>query len=407
MALLVIVGGGIGGLAAALEAASGSWSKARGNEIIVLREPDDPAPRSEALRAHHWWHSGLHYARRADADLDFAARLGVVSNLMQKRLQFDLQQVPPGVMRIPQRGLALFSLAIQQLGIRSQVRKLSGEEARHLVGPAYQPGLEASYFEVPDRPVAEADVLAVLRTHARAHGIHLRDVPGGVRLSLHLDAPCRCLVEADGQELEPDALLLAAGCGLPGLLEQLGIERGAHQLVVDRTLSLVVTRPVFAASLVADYGGGWAATQLERERYVFTVGGSRQEDVPRARWAELPEDATRALRQRFEQVTRCDIEGQHRVVSSLEIRKRGVPAPAHARPLVERAPRSFPGVVWMLPGRAAMALATAQLAVAELPRPARAHRALANLPGHAWQAPIAMAHSRYYDAGSAARRGAP
>ena len=60
MALLVIVGGGIGGLAVALEAAGGAWSRARGNEVLVLRQPDASTPHAEALRGHAWWQSGLH-----------------------------------------------------------------------------------------------------------------------------------------------------------------------------------------------------------------------------------------------------------------------------------------------------------------------------------------------------------
>lgn len=396
MALLVIVGGGLGGLAVAIEAASGVWNRARGNDVLVLREPDVPLPRSEALRAPSWWHSGLHYARRVDADLDFAAQLGVMTRLAEQRFRLDVQRVPPGVMRIPQRGLARFSLAVQQLGMRSRVRKLEAAEAQRLLGPAYVPGSDGLYFEVPDRPFAEADVLAVLRMHARALGVHLREVESGAGLEVDPHAPCRCRVLAGGRALTPDALVLAAGSDTPGLLEQLGIERSYHQLVVERTTSLVVTKSLFSASLIADYGAGWTATQLERGRYVFTMSGLRKTEAERLS-PELSDAPARALRERFELVTRSSIAGHHRFITGLEVRKDGVADPAHARLLVERAPRAFPGVVWTLPGRATLALAAAQLAVALLPRPTRSHTALTPPPGRAWQAPIAMAHSRFYD----------
>ncbi len=406
MALLVIVGGGVGGVAAALAAATAGWNRARGNEIVLLREPDEPLPRSEALTSLAWWHSGLHYARRVDADLDFAAQLGTMARLTQQRLQLDLQQVPPGVMRVPQRGLALFFLAVQQLGIRSLVRKLPVAEARHLLGPAHRPGPEASYFEVPDRPFAEADLLVVLRQHARAHGVHLREVADGAHLVPDGAAPCRCKVVAGGLELEPDAMILAAGCGTPALLEQLGVERATHQLVLDRITMLVVTRPVFAASLIADYGAGWAATQLERGRYVFTTASSRDEDVPLREARYVAREHVARLREYFEEVTGCSIAGNHRAITSLELRRLGAPEPAHARAVIERAPRGYPGVLWMLPGRAPMALLAAQHAVADLPRPTRAHAALSALPGQPWQGPVAMAHSRYYERGQATGAGA-
>ncbi len=397
MALLVIVGGGLGGLAVAIEAASSLWHRARGNEVIVLREPDTPLPRCEALRAPSWWHSGLHYARRVDADLDFAAQLGVMTRLAEQRYRLDLQRVPPGVMRIPQRGLARFSLAVQQLGIRSRVRKLEAAEAQRLLGPAYLSSSDGLYFEVPDRPFAEADVLAVLRMHARALGVHLREIESGVSLEVDLGAPCRCRVIAGERELTPDALVLAAGADTPRLLEQLGIERSYHQLVVERTTSLVVTKSLFSASLVADYGAGWTATQLEQGRYVFTMSGLRKLEAERQSLDDFSDAPARALRERFELVTRTSITGHHRFVPGLEVRKEGVADPAHARLLVERAPRTFPGVLWTLPGRATLALAAAQLALAQLPRPTRSHASLAPPPGRMWQAPIAMAHSRYYD----------
>lgn len=397
MALLVIVGGGIGGLAVALEAAGGAWSRARGNEVLVLRQPDASTPHAEALRGHAWWQSGLHYARRTDADLDFAAQLSVMSRLMLDRLQLDLRKGPPGVMRIPHQGLPLFSLAIQQLGIRSQVRKLNQDEARKMVGPAYRSAPDSTYFEVPDRPFAEADLLAVLRMQARTHDVHLQEVMQPVRLSADPEAPCRCRVEADGLSLRPDALVLAAGCRTPALLEQLGIQRQTHQLVVDRTSLMVVTRSVFPASLVADYAGRWTATQSERGRCVFTMSGVRDEDVDPMAAQQVPGEHARALRDRFEQVTRCPIEGSHRFMSGMEIRKAGASAPSHVRFLVERAPRSYPGVHWVLPGSASLALAAAQLVVAELPRPTRAHGSPSALPGRSWQAPLAMMHSRHDD----------
>lgn len=397
MALLVIVGGGLGGLAVAVEAASNLWSRSRGNDVLVLREPDSRLPRSEALRAPSWWHSGLHYARRVDADLDFASQLGVMTRLAEQRYRLDLQRVPPGVMKIPQRGLPRFSLAMQQLGIRSRVRKLEASEAQHLLGPAYTAGGDGLYFEVPDRPFAEADVLAVLRMHARALGVHLREVESGASLEVDPGAPCRCRVLCGGRAVTPDALVVAAGADTPRLLEQLGIERSYHQLVVERTTSLVVTKPVFPASLIADYGSGWAATQLERGRYVFTMSGLRKLEAERGARDELSDAPARALRERFELVTRTPITGHHRFIAGLEVRKEGVADPAHARLLVERAPRAFPGVVWTLSGRAPLAFAAAQLAVAQLPRPTRAHVALTPPPGRAWQAPIAMAHSRFYD----------
>lgn len=397
MALLVIVGGGLGGLSAAIEAASSLWSRARGNDVLVLRASDTPLPRSEALRAPSWWHSGLHYARRVDADLDFAAQLGAMTRLAEQRYRIDLQRVPPGIMRLPKSGLARFWLAVQQLGIRSRVRKLDADEAQRLLGPVYVPGGDGVYFEVPDRPFGEADVLAVLRMHARALGVHLRELESGASLEVDPGAPCRCRVLAGERVLTPDALVLAAGAETPQLLEQLGIERSYHQLVVERTTSMVVTKTLFAASMIADYGAGWTATQLERGRYVFTMSGLRKLEAEHGSLDEFSDAPARALRERFELVTRTSITGHHRFVPGFEVRKEGIPDPAHARILVERAPRAFPGVVWTLSGRGTLALAAAQLAVAQLPRPSRSHAALTPPPGRLWQAPIAMAHSRFYD----------
>lgn len=307
-------------------------------------------------------------------------------------------------MRIKPDDLPAFQAAVRRVG---DTYPLDEAIAASRLGPYFRKG--GTYFDVPDGPFPEAELIQLARDDAAGQGTAVIEVETAVRLES--DGQGIVSVVANGVKLEADEVIIAAGCGTPSLLDQLGI---AHDLEVVRTPLLVVKHSGrLPVSLLVDRVAGFSVTQPEPERLVFGVRGqlpTKDPTDPAEREAK-PEEREE-LRERF-----CVASGfrlpdnECRAHAGLEIqlkrpmRPDGATGDNPVEPIAEKVRREvlpilgsdtrFRNLRWALPGRATLALSVARKVVAALTLSPRARASIG--VGSPWQDDIEMFYRPSYD----------
>jgi glycine/D-amino acid oxidase-like deaminating enzyme len=363
---------------------------------MLVRQRDRPRPSAESLLNQAWCQSGLHYFR---GGVELAAAIHDAAVLLLDRFQLPAPQ--RGIMRIKTADLPAFEAAARRVGDTHAIDEVTAAER---LGPYFRAG--GHYFDVPDGPFPEAELIQLARDDAAGQGVAAIEVDAAVHLES--DGHGTVAVIADGTRLEATEIVIVAGCGTPALLEQLDI---AHGLEVVRTPLLVVKQDgALRVPLLVDRIAGFAVTQPEPGRLVFGARG----ELPTSDPTDPAErDATAAerddLHARF-----CTASGlalpdvECRAHAGLEIQRKppidSEGATLHessddrARRKVSRIigtdPR-FSNLRWALPGRATLALSVAHTLASSLELTDR--QAAAPVFGSRWRDDIEMFYRASYD----------
>jgi hypothetical protein len=277
--------------------------------------------------------------------------------------RFQLPAPDRGIMRIKTSDLPAFEAAMVCVG---DTYRLDHDVAAARLGRYYVRG--EHYFDVPDGPFAEAEVIQLARDDAAGQGVAMREVNEPVRLDAN--ARGEVVVIADGETIEAAQVVVAAGCGTPRLLKDLGI---AHDLAVVRTPLLVVKHDAsLKVPLFVDRVAKYAVTQPEPGRLVFgTRGDLPTQDPASPTEREVTSPEGEALLDSFREATGLQLgPDEYRMHAGLEIERRSQVLPhgqkesredavqRRVHPIIGLDPR-YPNLWWALPGRATLAMSVA------------------------------------------------
>jgi glycine/D-amino acid oxidase-like deaminating enzyme len=245
---LAIVGCGIeGSILAFLAGQSTMFEK-----IFAFDAPGTLNLGPDSLRSQAILHSGLQYGERNRVS---ALRMRYSGVMMHESLGLPIPD-SWGVIRCD-IDYDLISAA-KQLRLDHLVDQLSEREAEETLGVFYKSGYR--HFKVPDTIFNEALVLEKARVMARDFGVEFL----GERVKLIPTENGSFLIETDNEIFEAQFTVLAAGAGLPILLEQLDID---HRIVVERTPLLrfnsapLMKTPYFADKSLDPNASGVFVTQ--------------------------------------------------------------------------------------------------------------------------------------------------
>ena len=304
-------------------------------------------------------------------------------------------------MRIKTTDLHAFEAAARRVG---DTHPLDEAMAAARLGPYFRAG--EHYFDVPDGPFPEAELIQLARDDAAGQGVAAIEVDAAVHLES--DAHGNVAVIAAGTRLEATEIVVAAGCGTPSLLDQLGI---AHDLEVVRTPLLVVKQDgSLPAPLLVDRVAGFAITQPEPGRLVFGTRGELPTTDPTdpAEREATPDERHELYVQFCAASTLALPDHECRAHAGLEIQRkppRGTDGAARHESIDDKTRRKvspiigtdrrFSNLRWALPGRATLALSVARTLVADLELTERETASPAL--GSRWEDDIEMFYRASYD----------
>ena len=381
---LLIIGGGLLGSCAAMLSAED------GRKTLLYRRQDKPTPHAESQRNQAWHQSGLHYS--FGPDMSAARLMRRAGKVLLDEFQFAAP--PRGFMRLAAQDASVIEERARMLGVA--VRQHTAPSLMGALRGCYRGTDGATYWEVPDGPFPEADAIALARNRARNAGANLREIQSEAHLQADADSPCGVAAIIDGMRIGAAGILIAAGAGTPNLLADLELPDMFE--VVQTPLLLVTRDDVMRAPLLVDRVQGYAITQPIPGRLTYGIPLHRKliPGEQNARYVGPPEQ--QKLMDSFQAHTGVSLTaGEFRFDAGFEIWARGAKGIEKFMPIIESHPR-FPGVTWALPGRATMALAAAAQALERFEPTVVADTARsAELPGHAWDGPVAMYYEGLYD----------
>lgn len=210
---IIIIGGGISGVAAA-------WELAREGHSVTLLEA-----RRLAAMASGWTLAGVRQSGRHSAELPLARAAVEIWPGLAETLGVDTGYRRGGNLRLARdaaEAALIRRLVDDQRAEGLELEYLEGAAAVRAVAPAVSERIVAASYCPSD---GHADPLASVRAFAAAAARHGAEIREGVRVTgLILRDGAVSGVETDGQPLHADRVVLAAGVHAPELLAPLGLE---------------------------------------------------------------------------------------------------------------------------------------------------------------------------------------
>ncbi len=275
------------------------------------------------------------------------------------------------------------------IGLANEVNPLTEREARTALGNFFE--ARHANFEVPDCPFDIAGLMNAARDRARAHGATFRIDRVDVRKAP--DAPNGYRLHTAFEMIDPRFAVICTGSATPAILEHLGLP---HPLVINRSSLLVLpSADGMSAALLAD-----RSRKLSVVRHGSVPPRGRLVVGDKGRTLVRPVDG---LTRRLTRGERADLlacvppqlrRPDLRATACHKTDYRRQDGKATVEPWVESYPE-YPGLIFATPGKATMALHTAERVLRELSRP-RGRQApprstpgnIGPPPGNEWREPI-------------------
>lgn len=239
---VAVVGGGVLGLGLT------ERLQALGADVTLFRLHDRHGPSADSQRNHAWKQSGLLYG---ETNAPHVLAMHTSGEMLLRHVGLAARP-DRGLFALPATGKAYsdFVDAARRLGLSGEVTSIDASRAEVILREYFNP--DRYYFSVPDGPFDESDVFERLRRMAVRSGAQFFTLDSAVSLELG-SGVARLSIE--GHSYAYDAIVLAAGAGLPGLLESAGLE---HDLAVFQSALCVLPdpllsgKPKFCAPLFVD-----------------------------------------------------------------------------------------------------------------------------------------------------------
>lgn len=391
---IAIVGGGILGVVLANEVS------AAGFRPIVFRLSDQDVPFADSFRNQAWLQSGLRYVRH---NPELALRMWTYGRRLHEALGIPVPN-GRGVFQLHSPGdVATFLEDAQRLGVSSEVKELSSEQAHRLLDRHHQRGSYA--YSTPESTFDEAKLIRRAREQAE------RRPDGRNAVFCELSKPVEIIplegrspshrLRVNGKEMEFAATILAAGAGniplLGSLQNQVGISIEQTPLLVlpgEPTIRtpILVERSRF--SLIAHPPGSCRTDGCMvfaadvHESIDFHRPPSERKVSPHKR-QDLLDAVPTPLKSRL---------NWSRITAGWELSvvRDGVAQPT-TEPFIDLA-RGYDDIVIAMPGRATLALYAAERVLEILKRRPRRAKPSHAPPDAPWNpSSIRMHHEEYYD----------
>jgi len=386
---IAIIGGGILGVVLAHEAA------AAGFKPVVFRLSDEEVPFADSLRNQSWLQSGLRYVRH---NAPLAQRMWAFGRRLHEALGVPVPS-GRGVFKLQSKDVPIFLEDVRNLGVTTDVKELTAEEADRLLGRHYESGHH--YYSTPESPFDEAKLIRQGREQAeRRNAVFCEIAKPAEIIPLAGQSPSH-RIRVDGKEMEFGTTILAAGAGNIPLLETLG---GQVRIKIVQTPLLVLPgAPTIETAIFIDRSSKFSLVAHPPGRgrsdgcMVFAAEVNEPiglHCLPSGR--KVHPDKRAALRAAVPDPLKSRL-AQSRVTAGWELSVVRDEAELHtAEPFIESA-QGHDDIVIAMPGRATLALYAAERIMAKLRR-RKSPKDEDSAVSSSWNPmSIRMHHEDYYD----------